>query len=310
MSAVAAGTASASLAAGVLVWSVIARRVVGHDARVRAGGLPVIGRTPWWRIPPSDWMAQIRLEQASVEQASVEQARLEQTRPGKTRLGRALVVWIAAGARLLGMGRLGLTQRDTAVKCAPVVGPVGPVGPAGSDATADMVQVLDAMARLIRGGAGVHQALRSVVPVAGVHAADLASVVGQLDGGVTLVDALAGWRQRQPTAVVSLTTAVLTFGVDTGGSLARAVDGAAATLRERVALRGEVQVLAAQARASAVVVGAAPVGFMVLVAIADPRVASFLVSTVAGWLCLVVGAGLEIGCVVWMRSLVARAGVL
>jgi Flp pilus assembly protein TadB len=249
-------------------------------------------------------MAQIRLEQASVEQA-----RLEQTRLGKSRLGRALVVWIAA-ARRLEMGRLGVTQRNTAVKCAPVVGPVGPVGPAGSDATADMVQVLDAVARLIRGGAGVHQALRSVVPVGGVHAADLAGVVGQLDGGMTLVDALAGWRRRQPTAVVSLTTAVLTFGVDTGGSLARAVDGAAATLRERVALRGEVQVLAAQARASALVVGAAPVGFMVLVAIADPRVASFLVSTVAGWLCLVVGAGLEIGCVVWMRSLVARAGVL
>jgi tight adherence protein B len=297
MSVVTAGTASASLAAGVLVWSVIVRQVVDHDARVRAGGLPVIGRIPWWRIPPSDWMAQIRLEQA----------RLEQTHLGKTRPGRALVVWIAAGAQRLGMGRLGLTQRDPAVQGAAVV---GPVGPAGGDATADMVQVLDAVARLIRGGAGVHQALRSVVPVAGVHAADLAGVVGQLDGGVTLVDALAGWRQRQPTAVVSLTTAVLTFGVDTGGSLARAVDGAAATLRERVALRGEVQVLAAQARASALVVGAAPVGFMVLVAIADPRVASFLVSTVAGWLCLVVGAGLEIGCVVWMRSLVARAGVL
>lgn len=156
----------------------------------------------------------------------------------------------------------------------------------------------------------MHQALRSVTSIAGVHTADLSGVVGQLDGGMTLVEALAGWRSRRRTPVVGLATAVLTFGVDTGGSLARAVDGAAATLRERMALQGEVRVLAAQARASAVVVGAAPVGFTVVVAVADSRVAGFLLSTPVGWLCLVVGAGLEIGCVVWMRSLVARAGVL
>jgi tight adherence protein B len=173
-----------------------------------------------------------------------------------------------------------------------------------------MVQVLDAVARSVRGGSGMHQALRSVTSIAGVHTADLNGVVGQLDGGMTLVEALAGWRRRRRTPVVALATAVLTFGVDTGGSLARAVDGAAATLRERMALQGEVRVLAAQARASALVVGAAPVGFTVVVAVADPRVAGFLLSTPVGWLCLVVGAGLEIGCVVWMRSLVARAGVL
>jgi Flp pilus assembly protein TadB len=178
------------------------------------------------------------------------------------------------------------------------------------DATADMVEVLDAVARSIRGGTGVRQALRTVVPHAGVHTDDLAAVVGQLDGGMVMVDCLADWRQRRPTPVVSLATAVLTFGMDTGGSLARAVDGAAATLRERLALQGEVRVLAAQARASAVVVGAAPVAFTTVVAVADPRVASFLLTTVAGWVCLAVGVGLEVGCVAWMRSLVARAGVL
>jgi tight adherence protein B len=127
---------------------------------------------------------------------------------------------------------------------------------------------------------------------------------------VTLVESLASWRQRRPTPVVSLATAVLTFGVDTGGSLARAVDGAAATLRERLALQGEVRVLAAQARASALVVVVAPVGFTLVVAIADPRVAAFLLTTAVGWGCLIVGAGLEMACVAWMRSLVARAGVL
>jgi hypothetical protein len=33
-------------------------------------------------------------------------------------------------------------------------------------------------------------------------------------------------------------------------------------------------------------------------------------TTAVGWGCLIVGAGLEMACVAWMRSLVARAGVL
>lgn len=275
MTAVVAGTASAGLAAAVLVWSVIGNWIAGNwiAGNWLAGG-HAGRRTSRW--PHSYRALWVQRQSSSLSDDKVR---------------GAIAAWhqVFAGRRT-----------DDGVTA----------GSGHRDATADMVQVLDAMARSVRGGSGVHQALRAVIPVAGVHTADLNAVVGQLDGGMTLVDALAAWRKRRATPAVALATAVLTFGVDTGGSLARAVDGAAATLRERVALHGEVRVLAAQARASALVVGAAPVGFTVVVAVTDPRVAGFLLSTPAGWVCLVVGAGLEFGCVVWMRSLVARAGVL
>lgn len=175
---------------------------------------------------------------------------------------------------------------------------------------ADMVNVLESIGRALRSGAGLHGALRGSVASAGVHREDLEGVVAQLDSGVTLVEALGAWRRRRPRPAVALATAVLTFGVHSGGSVARGVDAAAATLRERLALQGEVRVLAAQARSSAAVVALAPLAFTVVVVMADGRAAGFLFTTVGGLVCLVVGVALEVACVRWMRALTAAAGVL
>jgi tight adherence protein B len=174
-------------------------------------------------------------------------------------------------------------------------------------ATQDMVSFLDAVGRGLRSGLGVHAAVRAAVPSSGVHGDGLASLVGSLDAGVPLAAALARWRGRRPSPEVSLAAAVLGFGLATGGSVARAVDGAAATLREQLALVGEARVLATQAKASAVVVGGAPVAFTAVVVLADPRVAAVLFGSWLGLCCLLVGGLLELACVGWMRRLVARA---
>ena len=173
--------------------------------------------------------------------------------------------------------------------------------------TVDMVAFLDAVARGLRGGAGLHAAVRGAAGSSGVHTGELTGLVGSLDAGVPLSLALARWRERRPTPEVSLATAVLGFGLATGGSVARAVDGAAATLREQLALAGETRVLATQARASALVVGGAPVAFTAVVMLADPRVGGVLFGSLLGLACLVVGGLLEVACVVWMRRLVAGA---
>lgn len=174
-------------------------------------------------------------------------------------------------------------------------------------ATTDMVAFLDAVARSLRSGGGVHAAMRSAASHAGVHTQGLAGLIGSIDAGVPLAAALARWRGERPSPEVSLAAAVLGFGLATGGGVARAVDGAAATLRERLALVGETQVLATQARASAVVVGGAPVAFTAVVVLADPRVGGVLFGSLLGLVCLVVGGLLELTCVVWMRRLVAGA---
>lgn len=174
----------------------------------------------------------------------------------------------------------------------------------------DMVAFLDAVARALRGGAGLHAAVRAAVPDCGVHARGLAGLVGSMDAGEPLAVALDRWRGPRPSPEVSLAAAVLGFGIATGGSVARAVDGAAATLRERLALAGETRVLATQARASALVVGGAPVAFTAVVVLADPRVGDVLFGSLLGLACLGAGVLLEVACVAWMRRLVAQAADL
>jgi tight adherence protein B len=170
-----------------------------------------------------------------------------------------------------------------------------------------MVALLDAVARSLRAGIGIHQALADAAVVAGVHRSAIQRVSHLVGGGVPLRAALDEWRRSHPQPPVALATAVLSFSVHTGAPAARAVDGAAATLRERVVLHGEVRALAAQARASAGVVAIAPLAFTVVVSVGDPRVLAWLVGSPVGWVCLVAGVGAEMVCVVWMRSLVARA---
>lgn len=180
---------------------------------------------------------------------------------------------------------------------------------AAGRADADMVELLEGVARSLRSGAGLHAALAEAMPSAGVHSAALGVVLRATERGTPLPVALDGWRDRSDSATVGLAVAALSFGVHTGASLARAVDGAAASLRERRAIRAEVRGQAAQARSSAAVVGLAPAVFTGVATTADPAVAAFLFSSPLGWVCLAVGAGLEVAGLVWMRLLVRRSGL-
>ena len=104
---------------------------------------------------------------------------------------------------------------------------------------------------------------------------------------------LARWRSTRPLPGVRLTASALELGLAAGGTHARAVDGVAATLRDNLAISAEVRAQAAQAQASALVIGLAPVGFTALACLADHRTASFLFQTPAGLACLAVGGTLD-----------------
>src|SRR5207248_2850893 len=73
----------------------------------------------------------------------------------------------------------------------------------------------------------------------GALGAELQAVATAAERGTPLVDALERWGERRPRGGVRLAVAALCLGAETGGAQARAVDGVAATLRERVAVAGE-----------------------------------------------------------------------
>ena len=196
---------------------------------------------------------------------------------------------------------------------------VGPVlvvrsrrGGAGARIEQALPGALEAVARSLRSGASLRQAVEEAGASSGrggggVLAAELARAAAEAAQGASLVTALEEVAVRRPLPGVRLGVAALCLGAETGGAQARAVDGVAATVRERLAVASELRALSSQARMSALVIGLAPIGFGGFAAATDPRTAQFMFHTPAGLVLLAVGLTLDGLGWLWMQRL-AKVG--
>jgi tight adherence protein B len=169
---------------------------------------------------------------------------------------------------------------------------------------------LGQVAASLRAGASLRGALAdAAVGTAEPLGGQLAEVVAEAERGRPLRDALAGWADRAPPAAsgARLAATALAIGAEAGGGIAQAVDGVAATVRERRQVQAEVAALATQARASAVLLGVAPLGFAALLSVSDPAAARFLLGTPVGLACLGAGLALEALGVAWMARITGAA---
>jgi tight adherence protein B len=169
---------------------------------------------------------------------------------------------------------------------------------------------LGQVAASLRAGASLRGALAdAAAATADPLGGQLAEVVAEAERGRPLRDALAGWADRAPPAAsgARLAATALAIGAEAGGGIAQAVDGVAATVRERRQVQAEVAALATQARASAVLLGVAPLCFAVLLSASDPAAARFLLGTPVGLACLGAGLALEALGVAWMARITGAA---
>jgi len=210
-----------------------------------------------------------------------------------------LLAAVAGGPGLAGVAALGL-----------VIGPLLVVRTRRGRADARLEQALpgalEAVARSLRSGASLRQAVEEAGRAGGtgrVLAAELARAAAEAGQGASLVSALEAVGARRPLPGVRLGVAALCLGAETGGAQARAVDGVAATVRERLAVAAELRALSSQARISALVIGVAPVGFGAFAAATDPRTSQFLFHTSVGLVLLVVGLVLDALGWLWMQRL-------
>ena len=164
--------------------------------------------------------------------------------------------------------------------------------------------VLEAVARALRGGRSLLQAVDEAVTSLprGPAVDDLIDVMGTVRSGLPLATALASWGSGADDARV-LASAALTLGAEVGGASARSLDAAASGLRDRAALAREVRALTSQARASALVMVLAPVGFVIVAGAADRRIVATLLTTPTGLACIAVGLGLDAIGAGWMARM-------
>jgi tight adherence protein B len=241
----------------------------------------------------------------------------------------AATVWAAWLAALVvaALGAVVVSGVAAGVLAALVVGGVAPValrarrGRADSRLEEQLPLALESIARSLRSGASVRQAIAEAAAApgglrGGARAGggrrgstrgrlqtELAIVADQAGHGAGLVEALEALAARRPRPGVRLAVAALCLGVDTGGAQARAVDGVAATMRERLAVEAEVRALSSQARMSALVIGLAPLGFGAFAAATDPRTSEFLLHTPVGLALVGVGLLLDGAGWLWMQRL-------
>jgi tight adherence protein B len=181
----------------------------------------------------------------------------------------------------------------------------------GRDRTAGLVDdelplVLDQIASSLRSGASLPHAIsESADRALGPVSEDLTRLRGGLAAGQSLADGLSEWRCHRPTAGVRLAVAALRLAAELGGQ-ARPIDGVAATLRERLAVDRELRAVSAQARASAVVIVAAPFAFTLLLGAGDTAAWRFFVESPAGLACLAGGLLLDGIGAWWMLHLLRR----
>ena len=117
--------------------------------------------------------------------------------------------------------------------------------------------MLEQVAAALRGGASLAEAIAGCSD--GPLAADLRRVRARAALGVSLAESLAAWPVERPLSSVRAASGALALAAAVGGRAADALDGLAVSLRERLGTIAEARSLSAQARLSAIVVGAAPV---------------------------------------------------
>lgn len=169
---------------------------------------------------------------------------------------------------------------------------------------AQLPGALDRLAASLRSGASLTMALdevgASLDPPIGPELTGLAREAAR---GRPLVRVLDDWSAAHDDAGTRLAATALVLATVVGSAPARAVDGVAATVRERLDLAAERRALATQARTSSLVLSVAPVAFAALLVVTDGAAAGFLLGTPAGWVCLVAGAGLDAAGAWWMVRL-------
>ena len=134
---------------------------------------------------------------------------------------------------------------------------------------------------------------------------EVAPLAAELHRGIRSADVFERWAGRRPHSGAGLAAAAMAFAATAGGARARAIDGVAATLRERAALELEVRSLTSQARVSAMMIAALPAGFMLLSAGVGHDGTSFLFTTPLGLAILAIGLGLDVIGALWMRRIVS-----
>ncbi|MGQ3676140.1 type II secretion system F family protein [Xanthobacter sp. TB0139] len=149
---------------------------------------------------------------------------------------------------------------------------------------------LEAMARSMRAGLHISEALRIIVregqePLRG----EFQVVADEQAIGSTLAEALKRMHTRIPVEETRFLTLAISLQAGEGGGLAETLNSLANTMRERRKLTDKISAMTAEARASAMLLASLPYIGLVVNYLIDPEKTSLLWTTTIGRVTLLLG---------------------
>jgi len=153
-------------------------------------------------------------------------------------------------------------------------------------------QAIDAMAGTLQAGSALPPAMeviaREMPPPISV---EFRRVLREMDLGLSLPDSLANLQDRVRSADVVLLTSAIDIQQRVGGDLAGIFKGISHTIRERLRIRSEINVLTAQGRYSAYIITALPFAMFAFLWFANRAYVSKLLEPGIGGTMLAVAIG-------------------
>lgn len=155
----------------------------------------------------------------------------------------------------------------------------------------ELPNAVDVVVRGIKTGIPVGDCFRMVSreaeePVRG----EFRTVVETQALGLSLGDAVSRLHERVPTAEVNFFSIVINIQQQSGGNLSEALSNLSRVLRDRAKMRGKIQAMSMEARASASIIAALPFGVAGITSITSPDYISLLWTTDVGKIALAASA--------------------
>lgn len=122
--------------------------------------------------------------------------------------------------------------------------------------------------------------------------------------GVPIETCLERMYDRIPLSEVKFFSTVLNIQRTTGGNLGEALANLSGVLRGRKFLREKIKALAAEAKASAMIIGALPIVVMAMITVMSPEYMEELYTTSTGHRNLMIGAAMMVCGIVVMRKMI------
>jgi len=164
---------------------------------------------------------------------------------------------------------------------------------------------LSLMSNSLKAGYGFTQAMETVMRDATPPISDeFRRAIQEMSLGATVEEALRGMSERIGSKDIELMITAILIQLQVGGNLAELLDGIAATIQERVRIRGQIRIVTAQGRLTGVIVGLLPFALAFIMSIFKPDYLKVLIINPVGRMMLLVGLLAQLVGVFLVRKIV------